>query len=160
MVSEYNLIKFILNKSYNDHYLQENPDWNDWFNSISRLYNNKMPKSLILGLKRKNNDKLRNLCDNALILIQQREDKYKERLEQELLKYQKWMWKRDEGNKRVNEKKMQKIETNILKESQERQIANESYIKQMLPTWHAVYDECKNKREQEYNQIWNKTSSK
>jgi hypothetical protein len=103
-MSKYNLIKFIENSySYyeNSYYDNIDQDWPKWFRSVSRIYNHKMPKNVILAIKNKNNQILNTLCDLELAKLNKREkeeEKYT-KLKQE--KYIRWIERRNAGNKKI-----------------------------------------------------------
>lgn len=110
-ISKYNLIRFILDEAYDDSEntaaLGENfnergilvTHWKNWFHKISRIYNHKIPQSLLDGLKRKNNTFL-----TEIILeyeIRQLQKPVKRTKEDE---YDDWIKRVNTGNQNKREK--------------------------------------------------------
>ena len=97
MISKYNLIRFILDEA-----AVKNPniEWDEWFRKVSRIFKHKIPEALLLGLS-KQSDTLKMLCDEH-----RDNSKLKPRSTHEE-RYQNWIKRRDEGNQRVVEKRLE-----------------------------------------------------
>jgi hypothetical protein len=154
-ISKYHLIKFLIN-SYDDHNENANNfDWITWFNDISSIYNQNIPESLILAIKRKNNEELNELCNKELERIHLKEKREALALESKEQKYKRWIEKRDAGNLRVLQKIKEKKESDILKQNETIKKANEEYIKMMMSTWEKQHKEYIDSRRSELQNILN-----
>jgi hypothetical protein len=137
-MSKYHSIKFVLDIAYEDHNkLQDDLDWEKWFKSIIKMFNNKIPGSLLRGLSRKNNTQLSrclDLYENAVVKKEGKEEK--ERKEED---YNRWIKRRNDGNKRVElEKEIQKRKD------------YELYCDEMQPKWDTKLKEIINSRKNIY----------
>ena len=107
-ISKYNLIKFILDVSYEDKqhvistierkHCTKDDYWTCWLYSVSKIFNNKMPMALLKGLHKKNNHYLNDFCNEKIAEIQE-ENRKLHNLQMD--KKRLWELKRDEGNKRM-----------------------------------------------------------
>ena len=157
-ISKYNLIVFILENSYENYKLQENPDWNKWFFSVSRIYHHKMPVKLLLGLKRKNNEIINALCDKEFGKIKLRKKEKEEKSEKRQKEYMNWLLRRNTGNEIAKKRIKQEIE----RTKQERReqikdswnIIHENYIKEMTPVWKDNFEKILEEREKQYDEFF------
>lgn len=144
-ICQYNLIIFI-NNSYDDHIKIENPNWKNWFKSINKMFNNNIPKKILLMLQRKNNIELNNLCKEQMQINEIKKLRYYEKLKNENEKYQKYIQKRDNGNKKAIEMfKIQKNDEKLKNDILDQQI-NQLYVDEMLPVWKSRIDKLINER--------------
>jgi hypothetical protein len=144
-ICQYNLIIFI-NNSYDDHIKIENPNWQNWFKSINKMFNNNIPKKILLMLQRKNNIELNNLCKEQMQINEIKKVRYYEKLKNENEKYQKYIQKRDNGNKKAIEMfKIQKNDEKLKNDILDQQI-NQLYVDEMLPVWKSRIDKLINER--------------
>lgn len=154
-ISDYNLIIFILENSYENYKLQENPDWNKWFFSISRIFHHKIPIKLLLGMKRKNNNEINMLCDKELGKIKLRK---KEKEEKKQNEYNNWLLRRNIGNE-TTKKRIEQEKERTQKERKEKikdswNIVHENYIKEMTPVWKDNFEKILKEREYQYNEYF------
>lgn len=151
--SKYNIIRFILDYAYVDHN-ECSDDWNTWFQSISRMFNYRIPDALLDGLSRQN-DTLREIC------IAYKASCKSTTLQSEANKYQEWKRRRDEGNsKELERRKEEKERLSIaLKAHQQQQM--ESQWESMQPTWDKKLDDIVKRRQEEvpFIQCDNKNAS-
>lgn len=102
-ISKYNTLRFIVDVSYEDHALKTNPDWTNWFTTVSRLYGHKMPLNLLMALKAKatNNSIITQLCDEQLEKLEQRKEKdiYKRIVQSN--RYNAWIERQSNRNAQV-----------------------------------------------------------
>ena len=142
MCSKYNIIRFVLDRAYEDHQnLCNNNDWAEWFKSVSRMFNHKIPDGLIAALSKKN-DQLRDLC----VAYKDNKQMQKPIKQQEDTKYEDWKRRRDEGNRKELQRRKEEKErlAETLKAHQQRQM--ESHWESMQPIWNKQYNEIINKR--------------
>jgi hypothetical protein len=146
-ISHYNLIIFISN-SYDDHKKLENSDWQKWFKSIVRIFNNIVPEKILLMLKRKNNKEIDDLCKEQSQKNNIKIINYYEKLKNNNDKYEKYIEKRDNGNIKALEKnKIQKNDEKIMnRQIQERY--NDLYVNEMLSVWKKDLDNIIRKRDE------------
>lgn len=102
MYSKYNIIRFVLDHAYEDH-LKNGNGWTEWFKSVSRIFNHKIPDALLAALSKKN-DQLRDLSVAYKAAHEEKSTK-------EDTKYEDWKRRRDEGNRKEMQK--QKEEKDI-----------------------------------------------
>lgn len=107
-VSEYNLIRFIEDISYNDHQSLENQNWDVWFKGVSRLYNHKIPCKLLKALQRKGNPVITEMCD--VLLSKMLDAQEKQRLENEQ-KHEAWIKRLNALPKKPVPQPVPKVET-------------------------------------------------
>ena len=138
-VSTYNLLQFVIH-AYDDHLIQQNPNWADWFKSISRIYKHDIPKNVIMALKAKQNEQLDKLCDAALCQSQLREIKAGQREATALEKYNKWLEGREAGNKRAHQLRQERI-------SEQRQAQHEAEVPAIRDAWTKKMDEYMEERD-------------
>lgn len=93
-ISKYCTIRFVLDCAYEDHAALVNPDWHNWLISISRMFSHRIPQALLHGLLRKNNSHIEQFCIERL-------NKLAEPINES--KYEKWLERRDMGNKKAQE---------------------------------------------------------
>lgn len=97
-ISNYNLIKFVL-ASLEDHKIQENPNWITWTKMVLRVYNNRMPKKVLLVLSSSDIQAIKDFASNELLKNSIRSQKTEDAKK---LKYDQWIKRRDDGNTRAN----------------------------------------------------------
>jgi gas vesicle protein len=145
MISKYNLIRFILDEA-----AEKNPniEWNEWFRKVSRIFAHKIPEALLLGLS-KQSDTLKMLCDeyrsNSKPKPQSTVDD----------RYKNWIKRRDEGNKRAFQKRLeQKEDADTPKEILSTFVMTDDEIKQKMPDWQEQFKVIREKRQQEQEDLW------
>jgi hypothetical protein len=141
-MSKYHSIKFVLDIAYEDHNkLHGELQWEKWFKSIIKMFNNKIPDSLLKGLSKKNNTQLSrclDLYENVVVKKDGKEGKEDD--------YNRWIKRRNDGNKRVElEKEIKKRKDELEKEIQKRK-DDESYCDEMQPKWDTQLQEIINSR--------------
>ena len=140
MISKYNLIRFILDEA-----AEKNPDI-EWFRKVSRIFAHKIPEALLSGLS-KQSDTLKMLCDEYRGKPKPQstaEDRYKN-----------WIKRRDEGNKRAVQKRLeQKEDADRPKEILSTFVMTDDEIKQKMPDWQEQFNIIINKRQQEQEDVW------
>ena len=72
-------------------------DYCEWFRSMSRIFNHKIPEQIIRGLMAKNIPELQDMCQAELDKIKARETAALAALD----KYNTWIERRDAGNRRI-----------------------------------------------------------
>lgn len=160
--SKYHIVKFILDIAYEDHLTTRNSDWTEWMNKIKKIFPKyKLPMCLVIGLYRKNNKDLNEILDNLDYIYysnnqmeNQLNDSQKKLTWQE--RYDKWIEKRDNGNKLAQQKRRELQVMNIAKNKEIEKAANESYIQQMKPLWDSTFQDLLNKRESDMKAIFEK----
>jgi hypothetical protein len=145
-ISKYHLIRLILDNLYEEQKKKGDPQWEGWLNTLGKVFNGTIPKALLLGLKRKSeSSELCNLCD--VRLLQSQHIKSKELQESAVDAYERWIERRDRGNKRALEKREKEKQEQQAKIRQIQQEAHETYIQQMLPQWKQTLEDYKRKRD-------------
>jgi hypothetical protein len=142
MISKYNLIRFILDEA-----AEKNPD-SEWFRKVSRVFKHRIPEALLLGLS-KQSDTLKTLCDEY------RSNSKPTPRSTDEDRYQKWIKRRDEGNKRAFQKRLeQKEDADTPKEILSTFVMTDDEIKQKMPDWQEQFNTIVNKRQQEQEDMW------
>jgi hypothetical protein len=134
-ISKYNLIRFIIDVSLEDHKTLENVNWQKWFFSVSRVYNHKMPEQVVKAIASTGIPQLIELCDEEMPRIEKMKRSAVEKCTLEKTKYERWIQRRDAGNKRVLEEKRKRYEVDLQRVKEIEIEMNESYVQQMLPFW-------------------------
>lgn len=153
-ISSYNLIVFILEYSYENYQLRENPDWHDWFYSILRIYRRNIPIKLLLGLKKKNNTIINVLCDEEFEKIEVRKKKENEKKEKKRIEYDNWVQKCDAGNRFAEEKKQQRLKNKLAEMREIEKRKQETYREQMQSIWKTKYENLIVEREKQDTDLW------
>lgn len=153
-LSNYNTIRFILDIAYEDHLVSNKESWDIWINKISYIFPKKqLPYALISGLYEKNNKELNNQLDKLVNITSITHIETKNKYELWNEKYDKWIERRDNGNKLAQQKRQELIKSNYEAAKEVSKLANETFIQQMKPFWDTQLQECINKRENEIKDI-------
>lgn len=159
-ISNYNLIRVILDIMYEDHKMKEKPDWKSWLHSISRIYHHKIPSKLLHALIQKNNSELSSLCSDKLM------EQYKLYIKNEshILKYDNWIKRRDEGNRKAHIKVKEYKELQLkeqlkfqLKDREKQEEINNNMEHQMMLLWKSKLDNIIQKRSEQNDYLFKNT---
>jgi hypothetical protein len=152
-ISKYNLCKFI-DASLKDQIMKDDPDWNLWFRSVSRIFNHRMPLNVVSMIASAPVLQLRRLADMEFEKIEERRKRCNERREQQTQKHERWKQRRDAGNKRAEEAKRMQDDSIREKAKEHQREADELYVRMMLPSWKQKVDDCKQHRDEEICSIF------
>jgi hypothetical protein len=147
-ISKYNLIKFV-EISFKDHKRAQDTDWNEWFQTVSRLYNHRVPETVVCTILRisDGNEELLHLCSTELERIQQEKARIAQKEASKVAKYQAWLLKRDAGNTHAQLQRIEWSNAEMLRIHEKERETNEAYVRDMLPMWQDRLDEYIQKRE-------------
>jgi hypothetical protein len=173
MINTYNIIRFVLDISYNDHLSNESSTWDTWLNTVSRIYNHKMPIELLHGLIAKNNPILTQLCNKKIEALDLYLERKSEENENKSNKYKLWELrlkhnKPDIEANRFNVwkykieclKNIRDLNKKIEKDNKERIIkeqinkSEENYCNKMKDTWDSKLNDIVSTRKVIENNIW------
>jgi hypothetical protein len=132
MTSKYNIIRFVLDEAYEDRTNRpiQTQNWVEWFLKVSRMFNHKIPDSLLEALSKKN--------EPLELLVE--EYRKKARPKPSIDAHAIWIQRRDAGNARALAKKQQEAKR-IQQESKEIKLQQqETYERQMKPIWDKQYE--------------------
>jgi hypothetical protein len=132
-MTKYHTIKFILDIAYEDHNklpeLEKN--WEKWFKSIIKIFNNDIPIALRFGLLNKNNIQLSEILDNYILFLYKDVKFTLKEINED--KYYKWIERRDAGNKRTLHERKKIQDEKIANIKKKHQLEHELYCNQMQP---------------------------
>lgn len=152
-ISTYNLQKFI-DQALQDRQARSDPNWNEWATMVSRVYNHRLPDSVLILLESSNIQELKDFASAEMSKNSLRfERKYRIELRKSE-KYSQWVQRRDAGNARVQLEEQKKRQLRAEEDHEKARIANERYVKDMLPKWKENLDEYTERRESEMTNIW------
>ena len=97
-LSNYHVSKFVLDIAATDHAQRQDAEWAEWFKGVSRIYNHRMPESVVKTLLSYDIPSLSALCQVEMKKIEQRRA-YRQGLQEKAKeKHEKWIKRRDAGN--------------------------------------------------------------
>jgi hypothetical protein len=96
-ISNYHLSKFIIDFVQN---ANQDTNWDEWFRILLRIYNHRVPENLIKALISCDIPELTQYCETEMTKIESRRLYHQQQQEKAKEKHEKWIQRRDEGNKR------------------------------------------------------------
>ena len=113
----------------------ERTDWIEWINRISRIYNHKIPKSLIESLAKLNIPELDEFVKSQRCVMTENNKKKAKQIAEVEARYAQWIHRRDSGNQRVHRERLDKIQRELDEAREKAKCAHDAYVKKMAPEW-------------------------
>ena len=143
-LSKYHIIRFILETAYEDHRVILDKDaWDVWFHKVVKMFNGKPPSALLKGLASKNQE-LYALCSK--IVVDDKDERYKAKVNLYKSNRDAWIQRRDEGNRRVAEERARAREHQKRAETEAKRASDEAMCRKMQLVWDKMLDDIVLKR--------------
>ena len=145
-ISKYHLTRFILDVVYEDQNKSKACSWDEWIRKIKRIYNNRIPDSILNGLIRKNNEELNPICESLLMEYMTKEQILLDRINKKEVKHERWLQKLEE-NKIKEELRKQEVK-NAQREKQK--TLDEQFTARLMNEWQEKLTMLQEKRNSEF----------
>jgi hypothetical protein len=143
LVDSYHLIQFVLQSAANN----TDGDWQAFIKQLVKIYRGHIPDKVLHGLIRHDVPGLTVLCQEQIV-------KNHWKKEDNSVKLQQWMQRREKGNREAWTRFLDKKKENQKKMEEDQRKVWDDYVAKMKPVWEEDTKAIINRRLQEIKSIW------